>query len=113
MCKCTPAIRSFYCVNCVPHGKRLDGKNRIEISNNSHIPPDTITRNNERCRDPIVEANVNMLRSRSDVGIKKYGVPLGSIKNIEATLQHALEEALDMANYLQTALHKIRNGDHI
>lgn len=112
MCKCTPEIRSFYCMNCVPHGKRLDGKSWTEDPVPSHVPPDTISRNNERCGDPIVEANVNMLRSRSDFGMKKYGTPLSSIKDVEATLQHALEEALDLANYLQTALAKVRNGDY-
>lgn len=115
MCKCTPEIRSFYCVRCVPHGKRLDGRNRIEIANDSHIPPDNITRNNERCADAVVEANVNMLRMRSNVGVGKYGMTLTDNRApLREWLQHALEETLDKANYLQRAIMEIdRHGDHI
>ena len=52
--------------------------------------------------DPIVEANRELLLQRSVVGLQKYGVtvndnPLGR----RQWLQHALEESLDLANYLQ------------
>ncbi|WNO48674.1 hypothetical protein [Achromobacter phage nyashin_LB6] len=108
MCKCTPAIRSFYCLSCVPHGKRLDGKSWTEDSVPSHVPPNNITRNNERCSDAVIEANVNMLRSRSDVGMSKYGQSVAdNPADLRAWLQHALEETLDNANYLMRAIMEI------
>lgn len=59
--------------------------------------------------DSVVEAVRELLLSRSQVGIKKYGVTLATAElSEEEILQHALEEALDLANYLQTRLMKIR-----
>lgn len=56
-------------------------------------------------RDAVVEANRKLLLQRSDVGIDKYGVTLAqSGLGRRALLQHALEEALDLANYLQAQL---------
>lgn len=55
--------------------------------------------------DPVVEANRELLLKRSNVGIEKYGVTLaGAGLNRAQIVQHALEEALDLANYLQTLL---------
>lgn len=52
-------------------------------------------------KDQIVEQVKVMLDERSQRGIKKYGVTLED--NIrENYIQHALEEALDLANYLAT-----------
>lgn len=58
--------------------------------------------------DPIVEANVSLLRARSQVGIQKYGVTLerGDL-SLRDWLEHALMETLDNANYLQAAIHAI------
>ena len=58
--------------------------------------------------DPIVEKNVALLRSRSAVGIAKYGVTLerDDLELID-WLRHALEEVLDQANYLQAAITKL------
>jgi hypothetical protein len=55
--------------------------------------------------DPVVEANRQLLLDRSRVGIAKYGVTLAGagLSRVEL-LQHALEEALDLANYLQTII---------
>jgi len=55
--------------------------------------------------DPVVEANRALLHERSQVGIKKYGTTLSeaNLTNREI-LRHALEETLDLANYLQTEL---------
>lgn len=58
--------------------------------------------------DSNVEKNRELLLQRSVVGLAKYGVttadnPLA----LREWLQHALEEALDMANYLQAAISKI------
>lgn len=58
--------------------------------------------------DKNVESVREMLLDRSNVGIKKYGTT--TCKNQlthKQWLQHALEEALDMAVYLQAAIAKI------
>jgi hypothetical protein len=58
--------------------------------------------------DPVVEANRQLLLDRSRVGVAKYGVTLGSSGlSHRQLLQHALEEALDLANYLQTMIQQI------
>ena len=59
--------------------------------------------------DKVVEKNRELLHQRSQVGLNKYGTALATAGlNEEQILQHALEEALDLANYLQTRLMKIR-----
>lgn len=51
--------------------------------------------------DPIVQANVEFLQSRSKAGIEKYGVTLARTDlNLIEWLQHAREEAADLLNYL-------------
>jgi hypothetical protein len=58
--------------------------------------------------DPVVERNRELLLKRSQVGIAKYGVTLASAGlGRRAILQHALEEALDLANYLQTEIMRL------
>lgn len=54
--------------------------------------------------DPVVEANRALLLQRSQVGIKKYGAVLPGALSRRELIQHALEEALDLANYLQADL---------
>lgn len=55
-------------------------------------------------KDPVIEANRQLLLERSNFGIEKYGVTLArSHLSIAALHRHALEEALDFANYLQAA----------
>lgn len=49
--------------------------------------------------DPIVRQTVLELISRSFVGVQKYGTTLEQ-NNADDFLQHAKEEALDLANYL-------------
>ena len=57
-----------------------------------------------------VEKNREMLLQRSIVGLAKYGVTTDNNPlPLRAWLQHALEEALDMANYLQAAITKLDN----
>ena len=57
--------------------------------------------------DPIVEAVCEDLRNRSAIGIKKYGTTLKDAGlSDKESLQHAYEEALDLANYLKTLLNK-------
>jgi len=55
--------------------------------------------------DPVVEANRALLHERSQLGIKKYGVTLGDANlTRKELLRHALEESLDLSNYLQAEL---------
>jgi len=64
--------------------------------------------NKNKSPDSNVEKNREMLLQRSIVGLAKYGVTTDNNPlSLRAWLQHALEEALDMANYLQTAISKL------
>lgn len=66
----------------------------------------------EQCADTIVERNVSLLRQRSAVGVQKYGTTLADNKlPLRAWLNHALEEALDQANYLQAAMAEIDSAE--
>ena len=58
--------------------------------------------------DSNVEAIREMLLERSQVGIEKYGTTTdrGDL-SLRDWLQHALEETLDKAVYLQAAISKI------
>ena len=51
-------------------------------------------------QDPVVEAVRADLLARSAVGVRKYGCTLEGLMPREA-MQHAYEEALDLANYLK------------
>jgi hypothetical protein len=53
-----------------------------------------------RSKDTITEAVINDLHSRSKRGIEKYNTTLGE-NNHQNMLQHAYEEALDLAQYLK------------
>lgn len=57
--------------------------------------------------DKNVEKNREMLLQRSLLGVAKYGCTTEGIPSLRDCLQHALEEALDMANYLQAAITNI------
>lgn len=64
--------------------------------------------NPARSPDSNVEKNREMLLQRSIVGLAKYGVTTDNNPlSLREWLQHALEEALDMANYLQAAISKL------
>ena len=54
----------------------------------------------ERPKDTITNAVMEDLRSRADRGWKKYNTTLGE-NNHQNMLQHAYEEALDLAQYLK------------
>jgi hypothetical protein len=59
----------------------------------------------EMSRDEIVEKTRKDLHTRSQAGIKKYGTTLAGNKGDHLYwLQHAYEEALDMALYLKRAI---------
>jgi hypothetical protein len=53
-------------------------------------------------KDKIVEAVIQQMRSRSEVGMKKYGTNLErtDLTTIE-WLEHAKQESLDLALYLE------------
>ena len=63
--------------------------------------------------DPVVEAVRKDLLDRSNVGITKYGTTLAANNgNHRYWLNHAYEEALDLANYLKRAIMELdANGD--
>ena len=62
----------------------------------------------EAAQDPVVEANRQLLLQRSNVGVAKYSVTLAnSGLTRRQLLQHALEEALDLANYLQAEIQRL------
>lgn len=55
--------------------------------------------------DTNVQRNIDLLRTRSQVGIEKYGTTTDkSGLTHKQWLQHLLEELLDGANYIQAAL---------
>lgn len=59
-------------------------------------------------KDSIIEVVRNDLLSRSQLGIKKYGVTLDRTDlNLRDWLQHAYEETLDQANYLKRSIMEI------
>ena len=65
-----------------------------------------------KAADTNVEKNRELLLQRSLAGVAKYGTTTDA-NNLQLRdwLQHALEEALDMANYLQAAIALIDAGD--
>jgi hypothetical protein len=60
-------------------------------------------------RDSIVDSVRDDLHKRSQVGIKKYNTTLADNPgDLLYWLQHAYEEALDMALYLKRAIEEIK-----
>lgn len=62
------------------------------------------------CR--IIAAMIADIQSRADLGYKKYGVTLSGagLSRLE-WLQHAYEEALDMAGYLRMAMEEAQENE--
>jgi hypothetical protein len=62
--------------------------------------------------DPIVSMVIAQLRSRSKLGIEKYNTTLAEndLSLIE-WLEHAKEEAMDQALYLERAIHELRSKE--
>jgi len=55
-------------------------------------------------RDKIIERVINKIKSRSDVGYKKYGVTLqDDEQSLEVWLTHIQEELMDAVNYIEKA----------
>jgi|TARA_Y100000034_G_C6655647_1_gene287195 hypothetical protein len=61
--------------------------------------------------DPIVATTIRRMQSRSAEGIKKYGVTMmrEDVTTVE-WIDHAIEEALDMAIYLERVKRDLMNG---
>jgi hypothetical protein len=55
-------------------------------------------------RDKIIERVINKIKSRSDVGFKKYGVTLkDDDQPLDTWLTHIQEELMDAVNYIEKA----------
>jgi|TARA_R100001460_G_scaffold27339_2_gene55105 acyl-homoserine lactone acylase PvdQ len=55
-------------------------------------------------RDKIIERVINKIKSRSDVGYKKYGVTLhDDDQTLDKWLTHIQEELMDAVNYIEKA----------
>jgi len=55
-------------------------------------------------RDKIIERVINKIKSRSDVGYKKYGVTLkDDDQSLDTWLKHIQEELMDAVNYIEKA----------
>ena len=63
-------------------------------------------------RDKIIEQVINKIKSRSDVGYKKYGVTLkDDEQTLDTWLNHIQEELMDAVNYIEKAKEVL--GDEI
>ena len=63
-------------------------------------------------RDKIIERVINKIKSRSDVGFKKYGVTLkDDDQPLDMWLTHIQEELMDAVNYIEKAKEVL--GDEI
>lgn len=69
---------------------------------------DEIAALDRRCGDATVEAVRADLLRRSEIGVAKYGTTVaGNPLPLREWLQHAYEEALDMAVYLKRAMAEV------
>tara|TARA_E500000318_G_scaffold100122_2_gene102626 strand:- start:1088 stop:1315 length:228 start_codon:yes stop_codon:yes gene_type:complete len=60
-------------------------------------------------RDKIIEQVINKIKSRSDVGFKKYGVTLkDDDQSLDTWLKHIQEELMDAVNYIEKARSVLR-----
>jgi hypothetical protein len=61
-------------------------------------------------RDIIIEQVINKIKSRSDVGFKKYGVTLkDDDQSLDVWLTHIQEELMDAVNYIEKAKDVLKN----
>lgn len=61
--------------------------------------------------DPVVATNIVRLRKRSAEGMQKYGTTMMRDDLTEEDwIEHAIEEALDFANYLEALKRKIKRS---
>ena len=60
-------------------------------------------------RDIIIDRVIQKIKSRSDVGFKKYGVTLNDDNQpLDAWLNHLQEELMDAVNYIEKARMSLR-----
>jgi|TARA_B100000085_G_scaffold267731_1_gene277539 fructose-1,6-bisphosphatase len=60
-------------------------------------------------RDKIIEQVINKIKSRSDVGFKKYKVTLeDDDQSLDTWLKHIQEELMDAVNYIEKARSVLR-----
>jgi hypothetical protein len=61
-------------------------------------------------RDIIIEQVIDKIKSRSDVGFKKYGVTLkDDDQPLDVWLTHIQEELMDAVNYIEKAKDVLKN----
>ena len=91
------------------------GKNVHEIMNEAHKlsnedhPLESYPHIYEE--DPVVATNIVRLRQRSAEGMRKYGTTMmRDDLTAEEWIEHAIEEALDFANYLEALKRKLKRG---
>ena len=62
-------------------------------------------------RDIIIQQVIDKIKSRSEVGFKKYGVTLkGDDQPLDVWLTHIQEELMDAVNYIEKAKDVLKNG---
>ena len=62
-------------------------------------------------RDKIIEQVINKIKSRSDVGFKKYGVTLSDDEqSLDTWLKHIQEELMDAILYIQAAREELQDN---
>ena len=63
-----------------------------------------------KIRDKVIERVINKIKSRSDVGYKKYGVTLNDDdQSLEVWLTHIQEELMDAVNYIEKTRQALRS----
>ena len=61
-------------------------------------------------RDIIIQQVIDKIKSRSDVGFKKYGVTLkDDDQPLDIWLTHIQEELMDAVNYIEKAKDVLKN----
>ena len=61
-------------------------------------------------KDIIIEQVIDKIKSRSDVGFKKYGVTLkDDDQPLDVWLTHIQEELMDAVNYIEKAKDVLKN----
>lgn len=63
-----------------------------------------------KTRDIIIQQVIDKIKSRSDVGFKKYGVTLKDDNQpLDVWLTHIQEELMDAVNYIEKAKDVLKN----
>ena len=90
---------------CPKGGNNLEPSDLMAHQHHATCPLHAPLRTPAPRLDPVIEAVRADLHRRSQLGIAKYGTTLADNRDTHrAKLQHAYEEALDLANYLKWAI---------